>query len=400
MPVHRRGSNGQLIFLLFYFLLSISMYLPGPYFTLYLNTYVALPWIGLAYSLNRVSNLLLEYPSGVLADKVGRLKSTMLGSFLLGMSMLVLVIFGTPKVYIVILSALLGGAGMAFISGSLEAWAVDTFGKTNMKKLFSNMGTLKNIGGVIASILAGTSVKYMGLKWPLLLSGVLGVLSPAMLFLLQDNRGHHDSRTILLKNLRMFRDIRFSMLVLIILLVSSMLSVFFVIWPITLRDVGIYESLLGFVYFLLMTFMTIGSYLARKASSEIKGIKMFLIGGTVITSTIALLLKLNPTKPTAMLILVLLFIFEILIGSYYVFIAHMRNSVIPSEIRASAISMISLVNSGVGMVTLPLFLALGDLAFKWIICSILLVLGTIVFELWKTKYTQPAGSKPSVQSKP
>ncbi|ANF22090.1 hypothetical protein A7C91_01965 [Thermococcus piezophilus] len=89
---------------------------------------------------------------------------------------------------------------------------------------------------------------------------------------------------------------------------------------------------------------------------------MFLIGGTVITSTVALLLKSNPTKPTAMLILVLLFVFEILIGSYYVFIAHLRNSVITSEIRASAISMISLVNSGVGMVVLPLFLALGNLA--------------------------------------
>ncbi|WP_199920083.1 hypothetical protein [Thermococcus piezophilus] len=59
------------------------------------------------------------------------------------------------------------------------------------------------------------------------------------------------------------------MLVLIILLVSSMLSVFFVIWPITLRDVGIDE--LGFVYFVLMTFMAIGSYLARRTSSEIRG---------------------------------------------------------------------------------------------------------------------------------
>ena len=68
----------------------------------------------MAYSLNRVSNLLLEYPSGVLADKVGRLKSTMLGSFLLGMSMLVLVIFEVLSGYIVILSAVLGGAGMAF----------------------------------------------------------------------------------------------------------------------------------------------------------------------------------------------------------------------------------------------------------------------------------------------
>ncbi len=72
---------------------------------------------------------------------------------------------------------------MAFISGSLEAWAVDTFGKTNMKKkLFSNMGTLKNVGGVIASALAGIFIKYMGLKWPLLLSGALGVLSRVAVF--------------------------------------------------------------------------------------------------------------------------------------------------------------------------------------------------------------------------
>ncbi len=192
----------------------------------------------------------------------------------------------------------------------------------------------------------------------------------------------------------MFRDIRFSMLVLIILLVSSMLSVFFVIWPITLRDVGVYESILGFVYFLLMTFMAIGSYLARRTSSEVKGVQIFLIGGAVITLTIALILGSNPAKHVAMLILVLLFALEVLIGSYYVFIAQLRNSVIPSEIRASAISMISLVNSGVGMVVLPLFLSLGGSCPQWIVCSLLLVFGLVVFELWKTKYTEHAGSKP------
>ena len=96
MLAHRGRSKERLVFLLFYFLLSVSMYLPGPYFILYLSTYVALPWIGLAYSLNRASNLLLEYPSGVLADKVGRLKSTMLGSLLLGMSMLILLTSSPP----------------------------------------------------------------------------------------------------------------------------------------------------------------------------------------------------------------------------------------------------------------------------------------------------------------
>ena len=388
MPTHRKNSNGQLIFLLFYFLLSVSMYLPGPYFILYLSTYVALPWIGLAYSLNRASNLLLEYPSGVLADKVGRLKSTMLGSLLLGMSMLVLVIFGTPRVHLVVTSALLGGAGMAFISGSLEAWAVDTFGKANLKELFSSMGTLKNVGGVVASILAGALVKYLGLKWPLLVSGILSVLSTVILLSLKNNRGHPEGRTIIRKNLQMFKDARFSTLVLVILLVSSMLSVFFVIWPLTLKDAGLYESLFGIVYFLLMTSMAVGSYLARRVSSEINGMRTSLLGSAAITLTIAFLLKLSHTKLTAVFILGFLVILEILIGAYYVFIAHLRNSVIPSEIRASAISMISLMNSGVGMVILPLFLALGDLSLKWVICSTLLVSGVLVFELWKTMYTQ------------
>ncbi len=364
------------------------MYLPGPYFILYLSTYVALPWIGLAYSLNRASNLLLEYPSGVLADKVGRLKSTMLGSLLLGMSMLVLVIFGTPRVHLVVTSALLGGAGMAFISGSLEAWAVDTFGKANLKELFSSMGTLKNVGGVVASILAGALVKYLGLKWPLLVSGTLSVLSPVILLSLKDNRGHPEGRTIIRKNIQMFKDARFSTLVLVILLVSSMLSVFFVIWPLTLKDAGLYESLFGIVYFLLMTSMAVGSYLARRVSSEINGMRTSLLGSAAITLTIAFLLKLSHTKLTAVFILGFLVILEILIGAYYVFIAHLRNSVIPSEIRASAISMISLMNSGVGMVILPLFLALGDLSLKWVICSTLLVSGVLVFELWKTMYTQ------------
>ncbi len=159
--------------------------------------------------------------------------------------------------------------------------------------------------------------------------------------------------------------------------------------PLTLRDAGLYESLLGIVYFTLMMAMATGSYLARRVSSEINGIRTFLLSGAAITLTIALLLRLCHSKLTAVFILGSLLIFEILIGAYYVFIAHIRNSVIPpSEIRASAISMISLINSGVGMITLPLFLALGDIALKWAICSILLVIGMVVFEIWKTRYAQ------------
>lgn len=384
-PPHRKASNERLIFLLFYFALSASIYLPGPYFVLYLNAHIALSWIGLSYSLNRLSNLLFEYPSGIFADKVGRLKSTMLGTFLVGMSMILLTIFERLPIYIVLLSAFLGGgAGMAFISGSLEAWAVDEFGKKDVKRLFSDMGTLKNIAGVIASILSGILVKYAGLKYPLFISGLLGVFSPpAVLFSLPDNRGYSEGRTLLRKNLKLFQNPPdFSMLVFLSLLVSSMLSVFFVVWPVTLKNLGAPKSILGPVYFSLMLSMSLGSYIARKVSMPLRGVSFFLIFGTAITIAIALVLKWN--IDSYIIVLALLYVLEVLIGLYYVFMGYIRNSIVPSEIRASAISMISLVNSAVGIVILPLFLSLGELHVKWIICSLLLALGLIPLKAWKT----------------
>lgn len=380
MPSYRETSSERLIFLLFYFILSASMYFPGPYFVLYLNTYITLSWIGISYSLNRLSNLLFEYPSGILADRVGRLKSTMLGTFLVGMSMILLTIPERLMIHIVLISALLGGTGMAFISGSLEAWAVDTFGRKDAKHLFSDMGTLKNIAGVMASILAGILVKYMGLKWPLFISGILGIISPVILLFLPDNRGHSDSGTILTKNFELLKNRNFSMLVLLSLLVSLMLSIFFVIWPVTLKSLGMHESILGPVYFSLMLFMSIGSYIARRFSNPIWGIELFLIFGATIAAAILLVLKLNMGGYVT--VLALLYILEALIGIYYVFMGYIRNSTIPSEIRASAISMISLINSGIGVIALPIFLSLGELYVKWLMCSVLLALGLVLLKIW------------------
>ncbi|WP_088883038.1 MFS transporter [Thermococcus sp. P6] len=381
MPSYRKASNERLIFLLFYFALSASMYLPGPYFVLYLNTHIALSWIGLSYSLNRLSNLLFEYPSGIFADEFGRLKSTMVGTFLFGMSMILLTAFRRLQIHIVLLSAFLGGAGMAFISGSLEAWAVDEFGKNYVKRLFSDMGTLKNISGVVASILSGILVKYWGLEWPLFLSGLVGVFSPVVLLFLPDNRGYSGDETLLRKNLRLFRNIDFSMLVFLSLIVSSMLSVFFVVWPVTLKTLGAPESILGPVYFSLMLSMSLGSYIARRVSKPLQGVSFFLISGAIITAAIGLMVKWNTGY---IMVLGLLYVLEVLIGLYYVFMGYIRNSIIPSEIRASAISLISLMNSAVGVVLLPLFLSLGKLHVKWIICSLLLTLGLISLKVWKT----------------
>jgi MFS family permease len=83
-----------------------------------------LPGVGLMFAAYGVTTLLLELPTGGLADAVGR-KPVLLVATVAQTGLLLALAFGTT-VWHFLAGAVLGGVGHALLSGPLESWYVDT----------------------------------------------------------------------------------------------------------------------------------------------------------------------------------------------------------------------------------------------------------------------------------
>ncbi len=117
---------------------------------------------------NSITALLLEVPTGVLADRFGRRFSVLL-SFALaaaGCSLWAL----PASVPVMLVGTLLSGAGVALYSGALSAWAVDAIsaagGSFSTTDLFGRASGISRTVAVAGGFLGGTVLARFGLAWP------------------------------------------------------------------------------------------------------------------------------------------------------------------------------------------------------------------------------------------
>lgn len=184
---------------IFSFLYSISFFgaISVPFFLEWGKlTYTQIFLIQLWFSLWLV---ILEVPTGVIADKIGRKKTLIISAFIASFGVL---IYGSyPNVYIFLLGELILAIGIALKSGADRALLYDTLlelKKTKEAKHFFSRYTLShNLGLIVAlplgSLIAGSSIlpypKTLPLTFlltaiPLSLSALLGFH-----FLSQKERG-------------------------------------------------------------------------------------------------------------------------------------------------------------------------------------------------------------------
>lgn len=156
-----------------------------------LNKPVTIIQLSIIYSLILGTSFLMEYPTGNLADRFGRKRIYALGLVFTSLQFLGYAAF--QEVYLLYLAAILGGAGGALISGSLEAWLITEEkkqdSKTPMNKVFGLYGSLTSIVSIVGSLLIGLLLRgtlYL-FYWA---GGTLMFLAAiAAVFTFPDNRG-------------------------------------------------------------------------------------------------------------------------------------------------------------------------------------------------------------------
>jgi len=328
------------------FLMYLSMHLAGSYFSVFLYEHgVSEAVIALSFSINMASQLLTAWPSGLLADRFGRLKAVGLGVAIYCAGVLALGL--APGVATAALAAVLCGVGTSLIS-PFEAWLADAY-RSEMEKVLASLRAVYfasgAAGGIAALLISRVSISYVFFS-----SAAVSLLTVALLTALPEIRG--------LKSVgAAFRDLGGLLknrAFLSVLLYSSALSgplmVFYALWSVVLVERGLSKDLVGLVYTVLLLSATAGSAATRRMLKGSGYVKMLaalsiLLGALFIASN---------TAQSAETTLALFLLLEFVLGALLATLSYAKNRVVPPDIRASSLSLIDLASSLTALVLTPL----------------------------------------------
>ena len=144
---------------IYYFLTSSRSFCVHIVFTLSAIYYVSQAGLNplqlvLVGTIMEVTILLMEMPTGLIADYFGRKKSLVLGTFIMGAAHL---LEGSiPEFWAIAVGAVLWGVGWTFISGAEQAWIADELGNERLDRVFLKGAQFSSIGsfvGIVVSVL-------------------------------------------------------------------------------------------------------------------------------------------------------------------------------------------------------------------------------------------------------
>src|SRR3989344_3473456 len=116
---------------------------------------LSLAEIGFVISGTYIASILLEYPTGIFADKYGRKISLILSILLYALALLVEVTAHSTTQFFI--GAVLTGASWAFVSGAKEALIYDTLKEKKIErfnsKVLGSLDAVGAIGGILSALL-------------------------------------------------------------------------------------------------------------------------------------------------------------------------------------------------------------------------------------------------------
>ncbi len=318
------------------------------------------------------SILVLEVPSGYLADVIGRKKTLVLGAVFMPVGLAVYVF--TSSFFTFILAEFIIAVGNSMRSGCDSAFIYDTAvqlkTESEYKKYEGRSAFYTRIGTALSSILGGLAA-LLSLKLPFYINiGTSLILLPIALSLIEPKRET-------LKSTNPFKDIiritgfsftnpqlRLLMLFSALILSTGIIGV----WSYFLY----YESLginVGYFGILFAAFQLASAVGSRKAHSleTILGLKKSLLAVMLIGLVFLLLGKI---QSPLMILLILLNAF--LWGLSYPLFLDQMNRLIQSETRATVLSIANMTGSLSYVILAPLF---GQMVDKLSLPNAYLIMG-------------------------
>lgn len=132
--------------------------------------------------------LLLELPTGIVADTYSRRLSVIIGTFLLGAAFTMISL--VPVFWVVLLGQVISGAGYTFLSGATDAWLADEVGAEKVGPIYVRTGQIGRAAALVGIALSA-ALGSLSLQLPFTAGGILYMLMAVFLLLVMPETGFH-----------------------------------------------------------------------------------------------------------------------------------------------------------------------------------------------------------------
>ncbi|WP_239585995.1 MFS transporter [Bacillus mesophilus] len=136
--------------------------------------------------------LLLEIPTGVVADTYSRRLSLIIGVFILGFAYMIegsvpfiseMVFHGALSLFVgVVIAEVIRGVGETFLSGASQAWLADEVGVDKMGEVLLKESQVNQVAGIMG-VVASVGLSTLALHLPFLMGGIMYVSLGVLLVL-------------------------------------------------------------------------------------------------------------------------------------------------------------------------------------------------------------------------
>lgn len=125
--------------------------------------------------------LVLQVPTGLLADTYSRKLAVVAGTVLIGAGFMVEGLI--PNFWAILVAQVIWGAGASLADGAEDAWITEEVGTTRASGLFLRGSQIGQVAG-LAGMVAGVALATVRLNLPIVLGGVLTLLLGVILYFL------------------------------------------------------------------------------------------------------------------------------------------------------------------------------------------------------------------------
>ncbi len=204
-----------------------------PFFTLWGK--LSLAQVLILQSVFQLTIMLMEVPTGAVADKIGRKFSLAIGFLLITAGAIIYASY--PDFWIFVLAEALFGTGISFLSGAGEAFVYDTLKEIGRekesKRVFARLGQFSLAGLAISAPIGSVVAHYFGVRAPMLLTAVpfftgflisLTLKEPKV----HETRGRHSYVQIVRSSVEMLRKHRELRILALDMVLVSVLTYFYV----------------------------------------------------------------------------------------------------------------------------------------------------------------------------
>lgn len=293
--------------------------------------------ISLCFSISLFTTTLIEFPSGMIADRFGRKKTYSIGLLFRALQCLILLL--TKNTFLILMSGFFEGIHNGLISGSLESWLFKELDDENYDSLFGLNKTCTSIVSFILVLVIAYLISDS--KLCILLCFMAYILSAIANFLyLNDNKDETSSmKATFNTSLDFIKESKVRILMMILIMFYGVISVYMLLFQAIASKIGLEDSFV----LLASLFSLIGSMIVGYVFSKSAKRKDFLILISLIGVSISFLMFVQARDARLLLIGNILYGFSQALMFPYFYSELFK--ILPDQSIASNISIISAIAS-------------------------------------------------------